>query len=326
MDVGEAARFPDRARRWSTDEVDPEGRLDYWVGAICEAFLEMDCSSREAAVFDGHLTSVEAGPLSFNQVEASSQDVYRTGAGIARGQRYPFYLITHRQTPWHVRQGGRHISLRPGDAVLVDSAQRYELHFPVSVEVMSIQLPRAWVGEWLTRVDDPAPRVAFRDQGWGRALSGLSLQFAHEPLLAAQYPEGLLCDQLGAMLAAAIEPGQVPLPGPASRDLLQRAQALQREALGEPGLTAQRVADRLGVSLRTLHRAYAAGATSFAQHLRHLRLAQAAQLLSQARLATVPVAEIGRRCGYVDASHFAREFQRQHGIAPSSWRRRHLPA
>ena len=40
------------ARRWSTEAVPPERRLDYWVGAICEAFLEMDCSSREARHFD----------------------------------------------------------------------------------------------------------------------------------------------------------------------------------------------------------------------------------------------------------------------------------
>jgi len=93
------------ARQWSTDGVDARGRLDYWVGAICEAFLEMDCSSRQALAFEGRLTSVEVGPLSFNQVEASTQDVYRTRAGVARSASHPFYLITQRQTPWHVRQG-----------------------------------------------------------------------------------------------------------------------------------------------------------------------------------------------------------------------------
>lgn len=311
------------ARQWSTDGVEARGRLDYWVGAICEAFLEMDCSSRQALAFEGRLTSVEVGPLSFNQVEASTQDVYRTRAGVARSASHPFYLITQRQTPWHVRQGGHRVGLRPGDAVLVDSAHLYELHFPESVEVMSIQLPRAWVGLWLTQVDAAAPRVAQRDQGWGRALSGLCLQFAHDPLLAAGYPSHLLCDQLGAMLAAAIEPMPSVTSSP-RRDLFLRAQRLQQNQLDHAGLTSQWAADQLGVSVRTLHRAYAAESTSFALSLRRLRLERAAQLLEQARLAHVSVSELGRRCGFADASHFVREFQRQFRTTPARWRRERI--
>lgn len=324
MNVG-SAHPQDLARQWSTDLVAAPGRLDYWVGAICEAFLEMDCSSRQAGEFEGRLTSVEVGPLSFNQVEASTQDVYRTRAGIARSARHPFYLITQRQTAWHVRQGGHRVGLRPGDAVLVDSASLYELHFPESVEVMSIQLPRAWVGEWLARVDNPAPRVAFRDQGWGRALSGLCMQFAHDPLLAAAYPAHLLCDQLGAMLAAAIEPASSTHP-PVQRGLFERARLIQQVQLDQAGLTSQRVADQLGVSVRTLHRAFAAESTSFALSLRTLRLERAAMLLVQARLANVSVSELGRRCGFADASHFVREFQRHFLTTPARWRRDRLPS
>lgn len=310
------------ARRWSTEAVPPERRLDYWVGAICEAFLEMDCSSREARHFDGRLVSVASGALSFNQVEATMQDVYRTRTAIARGAGQPFYLITQRRTPWHVVQGGQRVGLRPGDAVLVDSARTYELHFPTSVEVMSIQLPRAWAGQWLREVDRAAARVAWRDQGWGQALSAWCLQFAHEPGLASLMPEHLLADQLGAMLAAALEPAVAPTR--AGRDLATRAEALMRDRLDTVGLQAADVAQALSVSLRTLHRAFAAGDTSFAETLRALRLRRAAELLSQPRLAGVSVTEIGRRCGYADASHFVREFQRRYALTPARWRRERL--
>lgn len=308
------------ARQWSTDSVSASHRLDYWVGAICEAFLEMDCSSRQASLFEGLLTSVSVGPLSFNQVEASTQDVFRTRAGISRSAFHPFYLITQRETAWHVRQGGHRVGLRPGDAVLVDSAQTYELHFPESVEVMSIQLPRTWVGAWLNRLEDSKPRVALRDQGWGRALSGLSLQLAHDPLSALGYPPHLLSDQLGAMLAASLEPSTMESLSP-RQDLVMQARRVLRASLDRPGLTAQCVAAELGVSVRTLHRAFAAQATSFALDLRRLRLTHAAQLLSHSRLAKVTVAELGRRSGFADGSHFVREFQRHFGETPARWRR-----
>jgi transcriptional regulator GlxA family with amidase domain len=94
-----------------------------------------------------------------------------------------------------------------------------------------------------------------------------------------------------------------------------------RQRLDEIGLTAESVAVDLGVSVRTLHRCYAAVDASFAGTLRRLRLEQARAWLAQPRWARVGVGEIGRRCGFADASHFAREFRLAFGQTPARWRR-----
>ncbi|MCY7371025.1 MAG: hypothetical protein LH479_09195 [Polaromonas sp.] len=113
-------------------------------GTICEAFLAMDCSSREDLSFDGALTGVALDALSLNQVTASTQDAYRTPGGIARGQQqHPLYLITQLRSAWHVRMGGQVPHLRLDDAVLVDSAHAYELHYPDAVACISVQIPQA---------------------------------------------------------------------------------------------------------------------------------------------------------------------------------------
>jgi AraC-like DNA-binding protein len=311
-------------RRWSTDAVGSARRLDYWVGAVCEAFLEMDCSSSQAPTFEGHLTSVAADVLSFNQVIASTQDVFRTPAAIARGDHHPFYLIAQHGSAWHVRQNGHTAHLRAGDAVLVDSAQPYELHFPESLTVMSIALPRHWVGRWLAQVDGVAPRMVARECGWGQALSGLCMQFAREPLLAASYPPALLSDHLGAMLAAALEPAREPCTS-SSHGLVERTQQALKERLGEFGLVADTLAQTLGVSPRTLHRAFAAEQLTFAGTLRRLRLEQARELLAQPRLAGLTIGEVGRRCGFPDPSHFVREFRQAWGVTPARWRKQAMP-
>lgn len=308
-------------RQWSTDAVVAAERLDYWVGAICEAFLEMDCGSREGAAFSGQLTSVGVGALHFNQVIASSQEVYRTPGAIARGQQHPFYLITQMSHGWHVRQGGHFVQLRPGDAVLVDSAQRYELHFPHDVACLSVQLPRSWVGQWLTEVDIAQPRVVHRDQGWGQALSGLAVQLGRDPALALAYPSHLLCDQMGAALSAVLEP---VVPHDAPTGLWGQVQAALRDRLSVPGLTALDVAQAVGVSLRTLHRCFTANHASFAASLRVLRMSQAKVLMANRSLARLSLAEIGLRCGYADASHFARDFHRAVGLTPAVWRKQSL--
>lgn len=314
------ASAPPALRQWTTDVVAPAARLDYWVGAICEAFLEMDCSSREATTFDGVLQSLPVAALSVNQVRASTQDVYRTPAGIACSRQLPFYLIAQAASSWHVRQDGQVAHLRPGDVALVDSARPYELHFPDGVGCVSLQLPRAWVGQWLVQAEARGPRVAWRDQGWGQSLGALAVQLARDPASAQALPPALLSDHLGALLSAALE--QPLAPASATQGLHAHLAALMAARIDQGGLSAQALADEAGVSLRTLHRAFAAQGGSFAGTLRQMRLARAGELLRRPQLAHVSVAEIGRRCGFADASHFARAFQRAMGATPAAWRRR----
>ena len=308
-------------REWTTAQARPVERLDYWVGAICEAFLEMDCSSRAADCFDGELTHLPLSQLAVNRVRASTQDVYRTPSGIARSRSQPFYLITQTEQPWHIKQGGQRLQLRPGDAVLVDAAQPYELHFPHSVSCLSVQMPRAWVAGWLRTVDTAAARVAHREQGWGHMLSALCLQLGRQPGLALQMAPDWLEGQFGALLGAALEPSVIDTPVKVGQALHRRAVARMRERLDQPGWRAADLAVELGVSLRSLHRAFTDSGETVAGRWRALRMEQACGLLSQPRLAGLAVSEIGRRCGYTDASHFARDFQRSMGQTPLRWAR-----
>lgn len=310
-----------RLREWTTAQARAPERLDYWVGAICEAFLEMDCSSRAADCFDGELTHLLLTQLAVNRVRASTQDVYRTRAAIARSRTQPFYLITQTEHAWHVKQGGHTLHLRPGDAVLVDAAQPYELHFPHSVGCLSVQMPRRWVGEWLRTVDTASARVAHREQGWGAMLSALCLQLGREPALAMQMAPDWLEAQFGALLNAALEPISPEASLPADQSLHRRAQACMRERLAQPGWRVADLAAELGVSPRTLHRAFTNAGETVAGRWRQLRMEHARALLSQPRLAGLPMAEIGLRCGYTDASHFAREFHRTFGTTPMRWLR-----
>lgn len=306
-------------REWTTAQARAPERLDYWVGAICEAFLEMDCSSRVADCFDGQLAHLPLRQLAVNQVRASTQDVYRTPAGIARSRSQPFYLITQTEHAWHMKQGGHTLHLRPGDAVLVDAAQPYELHFPHSVGCLSVQMPRSWVGEWLRTVDLARARVAHREQGWGAMLSSLCVQLGREPGLALQMAPDWLESQFGALLTAALEPAIHEQAPSAEQALHRRAQACMRERLDQPGWRVADLAAELGVSPRTLHRAFSGAGETVAGRWRQLRMEQARTLLSQPRLAGLAIADIGLRCGYTDASHFARDFQRTFGQTPLRW-------
>jgi AraC family transcriptional activator of tynA and feaB len=311
--------------------VPPPQRLDYWIGAVCEGFLEMDVSSPLAAGsgrFGASLESAPLGPLHVNRVRGSAQDVYRTRRAIAHSRHNYYYLLCKADSPWVAVQEERSARLLPGDAVLVDSRRCYAFHLQQSADTVSIELPTAWVESWLPDAGDQVARRIEGHSGWGAALSGFAQALSPEVAARPPLPAALLADQLGGLLALALGPGGgVAVPGEGGRAALrQRVLDATRERHAEPGLTAAAVAQGLGISERSLHRCLAEGegagerATTFANALAACRMQVAQRMLADARFDRLSVAQIGLRVGLADASHFARLCRRHLGGTPGALR------
>lgn len=220
--------------RWSTDAVEARNRLDYWIGAICECFLEMDASSPTPGRFGCELVSTPLHSLRVNRVRGSAQDVFRTRAAISRSRENFYYLLSKESTPCSVVQGDANADrLLLGDLALIDSRQCYELHFPETVDIFSIQLPTDWLETWLP---DPRRQLGRRIDGatgWGLALSAFVRQLS-APIGAL--PPRLVADQLGSLLTLALERGSAE--GPVSRDLAARIDEALCSRCTEPDLCA----------------------------------------------------------------------------------------
>ena len=85
-------------------------------------------------------------------------------------------------------------------------------------------------------------------------------------------------------------------------------------------LTLPSVARALAASPRQLQRAYdEIGLTSFAAHLRAVRLRNAAELLAHQPLT---ITDVARLVGYRQPSHFVKAFRRRYGTTPGAYRDR----
>ena len=83
-------------------------------------------------------------------------------------------------------------------------------------------------------------------------------------------------------------------------------------------LTLATLAQSLAVSPRQLERAYdEIGLTTFAAHLRAVRLRNAAELLAHRPLT---VTDVARLVGYRQPSHFVKAFRRRFGMTPGAFR------
>jgi transcriptional regulator GlxA family with amidase domain len=89
----------------------------------------------------------------------------------------------------------------------------------------------------------------------------------------------------------------------------------------EPQLAATDVAASLGISVRTLHRVCAAAKETFGEKLIEARARVALRMLTSPLFKRVTTAEIGRRAGFVSASHFARVIRSRTSRTPLELRR-----
>lgn len=307
-------------RRWSTDSVPEPQRLDYWVGAVCESFLEMEITSPAARRIECELDSAPLGALQLNRAGGSPQDVYRSSRAVARSRENYFYLLCKSDHAWVAAQHGRQARLLPGDLVLLDSRHCYEFHFRETCNTISLELPIAWVERWLPDPGSLAARRIDGSDGFGAALSAYARQLQPELALAPPLPPELITEQLGALLTLATGGGEAPRAGEGP-SMRERICAALRERHGEPGLTAAAVACGLGIAERSLHRCLAGSGLSFAPLLADCRVDAARRMLADPRFDRLTVAEVGRRVGLLDASHFVRVVRRHTGYTPGALRR-----
>jgi AraC family transcriptional regulator, positive regulator of tynA and feaB len=90
-------------------------------------------------------------------------------------------------------------------------------------------------------------------------------------------------------------------------------------SLHDPELTPSRIAEANAISVRTLHAMFANTGESVSDYVRRHRLERSREaLLSQPDAAVI---DISGKWGYNYASHFARAFKAEYGIAPQELRR-----
>ena len=308
---------------WSTDAVAPAERLDYWLSVIRQGLDEHEVSSPSALEFGASLASARCAQIAVNTVKGTPQNVHRTKRTIARSDSSNYYLRCTLDAPWAAGQKNGVSRLLPGDAMLFDAKQPYELYFEEAANLITLRLPVEWVESWLTDPQAHCGRRIDANSGWGQPLSSFIQQLTPEVAAKPPLPARLMTDQLGSLLALATN----AFAGPQKENdqtvaaFIHRATECLQQRYAEQSLTAQAVAADLYISERTLHRYFARGGTTFLQHLMKHRMVVADRMLRDPRFDRITVSEIGRRVGLVDTSHFIRQCRSSLGVTPAVLRR-----
>jgi AraC family transcriptional activator of tynA and feaB len=287
----------------STDLLEPTRRFAFWSDVVCRTFTMLDCRAADRTGFRARLCSRSIAGISVARVEATSSGVVRTADLIRSNHDDAHIVMLQISGTAHVQQGERSRMMSPGEFDVVQADRPYVLDFPRLFSQYVIKLPRG-------------------AQPVGSVISPTAVRFvrslARDLLDPDIEPDGI-CDEVTARALQELLCGRPLEPARSHRapDLYGLALAMIREKMLEPLLGRARVAEELGVSVRTLARAFAMHGTTFDRSLWNYRLEAAYEALLSNR-GSASVTEVALRYGFSDSSHFTRRFKTRFGATPGS--------
>lgn len=308
-------------QRWSTRDVPPAKRLEYFEAAVSAAVTPLAIDGVQASTFHAELSFAQLGPIGVSRSAGSPHRSSRGRPEMARSTGHCFNLMTTLQAPWTAEHRGA-VRMLPRDVLILDSSFPLKAEVREDFELVNVIVTEDWLRRW---VPDPGRLTARRIPGnsmWGLALSSYLAEMSPELVAAPPLPLTLLADQVGSLLALTIHAMQseAAVVSLGTKSLLTRMRELIGERCTEPELTAAHIAASAGVSVRTLHRALSAAGATFGEHLIDARARAALRMLTSPLFKRVTTGEIGRRAGFVSGSHFVRVIRARYGRTPRQLR------
>jgi AraC family transcriptional activator of tynA and feaB len=317
-----APAVPSSIVRLSTRDVAPADRLSYASWILSSSLAPSALTTATPSEYELEVTALELPSIAIVAQSGSPQRSIRARPEIRRtAQRYCFLVLVV-SGAWHVASLTR-TRFGAGDLIFYDSRDPLDCDLLRNWNALNLQLSEQFVRKWVPRPSVLTGRNICRESQWGRVLASYVAQLAPEFVVHAPLPHAVLIDQLGALLALTVAElsGSRVISTPAARSVRDQAYDHITQRCPETSLQAADTASSLNMSTRTLHRALAACGDTFGSMLIQARVDLAVRMLQSPLFDRVTTAEIGRRAGFSDASHFVRVLRRTTGQTPLRMRR-----
>jgi AraC-like DNA-binding protein len=214
-----------------------------------------------------------------------------------------------------VEQDGRQATLEPGDMFIVDAAMPGTCHIPSRIHTVTLVVPKPLVS-MRGPLPDKLPARSPIARLLGDYMGSLVRELATLPAAAVSIAARATLELVQLVTARKSAP---PDSAPLRVALLPQVRRHIERSLHDPELTPSRIAEANAISVRTLHAMFANTGESVSDYVRRHRLERSREaLLSQPDAAVI---DISGKWGYKNASHFARAFKAEYGIAPQELRR-----
>lgn len=270
----------------------------------------------------GWLASQSVGALQLNHIALSGLHMRRTPQHLS-GLAHNYVLALPAAGSSRNRVGGHEVILVPDRIYLISAAVVGEVQPEGCYKSFNTLIPAHLLQQRVSHLptvfsaplDGSDPRAEMLG-AYARQIDRLAKQLGEGE---AQVLTAQLCDLVALMLRGDTRSFCDDRSLAAAHK--QRALDFIETHYPDEDLTAERIAQRCGISEGYLHRLFRDSGQSVMERLRALRLGKAHDMLSNAALAKLPISEIAYRNGFRSQSNFCRVFRQHFGVAPSEMRR-----
>jgi AraC-like DNA-binding protein len=314
-----------RLETFSTAELPPHRRLEYWNDLTGSAFTPLVTDPVDRRAFVGRLTRTQVGEIRMAEARSDPAIVRHSRQHVARSREAIFMLCLQLDGVSINRQQGRESVLRYGDFHLLDSSRPYEVSFQQSNRMLVLSIPHP---DLARRMPNPESLVAIPMSGRNGVaglLSSLLCNFwqqrrtGDETFLSPRFSEAIL-----DLVASAYASINAAVPAGSSIAIARREQIRSHieTHLHDPTLTPGSVAAAVHLSPRRLHQLFEADGETVGAYILRRRLEECARAMADASQRSRTVTEIAFLHGFNNASHFGRVFRERYQSTPSDYRRR----
>jgi AraC-like DNA-binding protein len=288
--------------------------LPFWRDYVCKTYVPVEMSEIDEGKLLATGWTASFGQTMVTRIVSTPLSYERTRRNIkaADGGEYLLSLLT--QGEMRFEQRDRSDRIGPGDLCLLDTAQPYRLHFSHAYEGIHVKIPRREFDRRLPLAEKiSALRVA--SEGRYARLAATMLRTTVE--LVDDTSPRQLAPALIDLIALAFDETFSDLSTDNSRyaRIVSRAQEAISDHLLDPEFDLSTIPASIGVSSRTLSRAFAQQGLTPSKWMWTKRLDAAHDMIRLARGRSV--SEVAMTCGFNDFSHFSRAFKAKFGISPS---------
>ena len=297
----------------------PVHAIDDWTDrlkSICGNFnpRRADCN-----VVTGSASIMGAGGLELAQVANDLDVIRRDVIDIRRDYGENLFLLLQLEGTCGIEQRGRQSIIAPGDCILVDSSTPSIFHFGGHFSNhLSVHLPRQLIFADRATQLDVSRRLEAEEPmaAMLRALVAKLIRTDADDKRAPHLRELLFSATRQAFAMDAELDHSAPADSVGGR--LEIVQILIDRHLTDERLTPQWLADKVGISLRTLQEDFSALGTTATSliRLRRLHLVHE-QLVQMKNVTSAPtIAEMAYSAGFNDISYFNRCFRKAFDCSP----------
>ncbi|MHC5905322.1 AraC-like ligand-binding domain-containing protein [Streptomyces sp. S6] len=268
-----------------------------------------------APLFHATVRHAALGPLVVARIRATAATVVRDDRTITSTDREWMHVTLLHGGRLGAAQDDRTAALTPGDLFACDNTRPYRLIGAGPTDMTVLCVPRTSLGHHLTSVTRRTALAVCARSGIGGLLShALTTDPGEGP--AREH----LADALTSLLLATFA-DTTPERVPVATDLADRIRVYTLAHLGDPRLSAERVARRHHLSVRYLHTLFRGADLTFTAWIRHERLLRIRRDLLDPALTDRSTAAIAARWGVLDTRHLGRALKREFGETVSDLRR-----